>query len=248
VAALAARDGRRGLARLIPVRRGRVLARSLLQAAVGLCWFAAWTEMTLADSYAVGFTTPLIATLLAVLFLGERLDWNRVLATLGGFAGVLIMLRPGGDLWSPALVLLLIGIVCSAISRIMTRQLSATETPEALTFALLVVHVPIGLALLPLLPAGPMGWTAVTGLVALGVITGLAQTINARAYALAPVSALGPFDYSSMIWAVLLGWICFGEMPHAAAVQGAVVIAAAGLYSFATEKARMRAERRTAAA
>jgi drug/metabolite transporter (DMT)-like permease len=70
--------------------------------------------------------------------------------------------------------------------------------------------------------------------------------LNARAYALAPVSALGPFDYSSMLWAVALGWICFGEVPHAAAIEGAVVIAAAGLYSFRLEQRRQQDEKRAA--
>ncbi len=67
--------------------------------------------------------------------------------------------------------------------------------------------------------------------------------INARAYALAPVSALGPFDYSSMLWAVALGWLCFGETPNMAAMQGAVVIALAGLYSLHSEQRRRGREK-----
>jgi drug/metabolite transporter (DMT)-like permease len=202
VLALTARAGRAGFAGLVPVRWGMVLARSLLQVLVGITWFASWSSMTLADSYAVGFTTPLIATVLAVLLLGEALDWRRIVATVVGFAGVLIMLRPGGHLWSPALALLLAGVVCSAVARIMTRQLSASETPECLTLSLLLMHIPAGLLMLPFLPIPGMTAAAWAALLGLGLITGVAQLLNARAYALAPVSALGPFDYSSMIWGV----------------------------------------------
>ena len=241
--AMAARRGRTGLDALRPRRWGLVLARSLLQAFVGIAWFASWESMSLADSYAVGFATPLIATLLAVLFIGERLDWNRVVATLVGFGGVLIMLRPGSGLWSPALLLLLVGVTCSAVTRIMTRQLSRTETPECLAFSLLLIHIPVGLLMLPFLPIPGLTLEAVAALTLLGLLTGFAQLLNARAYALAPVSALGPFDYSSMLWAVALGWLCFGEVPNLSAMQGAVVIAAAGLYSFHLEHSRRRRER-----
>ena len=242
--ALAGRDGRAGLWRLMPRRWGLVVLRSLLQAFVGIAWFASWQSMSLADSYAVGFATPLIATLLAVLFIGERLDWSRVVATLVGFAGVMIMLRPGSGLWSPALALLLAGVTCSAVTRILTRQLSRTETPECLAFSLLLMHVPVGLLLLPFLPIPGLTIEAVLALTLLGLLTGVAQLLNARAYALAPVSALGPFDYSSMLWAVTLGWLCFGEVPNVSAMQGAVVIAIAGLYSFHIERSRRSRERR----
>jgi drug/metabolite transporter (DMT)-like permease len=238
VLVFAGRDGRRGIARLRPVRTSLVLARSLLQAAVGISWFIAWQTMTLADSYAVGFTTPLLATSGAMLLLGEQRDLRRIGATIVGFIGVLIMLRPGGDLWSPALLVLLFGVACSAFARILTRRLSATETPECLAFSLLAMHLPVGLMMLPFLPLHGLDGPALAALVGVGLFSGVAQLINARAYALAPVSALGPFDYSSMLWAVALGWLCFGEMPHLAAIQGAVVIAAAGLYSLRSEQRR----------
>ena len=243
VFALTARDGRAGLARLRPVRWRLVVLRGIVQAFSAITWFAAWTTMTLADSYAVGFTTPLIATLLAVLFIGERLDWPRIIATIVGFTGVMIMLRPGSGLWSPTLVLLLAGVVLSAVARIMTRQLSSTETPESLSFILLLLHVPIGLAMLVFMPIPGLTAQALMALAGLGLFTALAQLVNARAYALAPVSALGPFDYSSMLWAVTLGWLCFGELPNISAMQGAVVIAGAGLYSFFSERSRRSLER-----
>ncbi|MCX7381314.1 MAG: DMT family transporter [Alphaproteobacteria bacterium] len=243
VLAITARNGRQGLARLRPVRTGLVLLRSILQAVVGITWFAAWESMALADSYAVGFATPLIATLAAVVLLGERLDWPRALGTLFGFAGVIIMLRPDGNLWNPAMPMLLTGIIASAFARLMTRTLSTTETPECLAFSLLLMHLPVALCMLWFIPMHAIPLPALAALLVLGLLSGVSQMMNARAYALAPVSALGPFDYSSMIWAVALGWLCFGETPNVAAMQGAVVIALAGLYSLHSEQRRRGREK-----
>lgn len=246
VVAIAGWNGRAGLARLRPQRLWAVVLRSLLQVVVGITWFAAWQSMTLADSYAVGFTTPLLATVFATALIGERLDRRRLIATLLGFAGVLLMLRPGGDLWSPALGFLLAGVTCSAFARLMTRQLSTTEPPECLALALLIAHIGAGALMLPWLPMAGLTWAALGALVALGALSGVSQMMMARAYALAPVSALSPFDYSSMLWAVTFGWLVFGEMPHAAAMQGAVVIAAAGLYSLYGEQRRHHREKHAA--
>ena len=146
------RPGRTGWRRLVPVRWGLVLARSALSSFVSVTWYMSWLSMSLADTYAVGFTAPLIMTLLAIPMLGERIRWRRALSTLVGFGGVLIMLRPGGDLWTPVVLLLLAGTVVMALTRIMTRQLTATETPECQAFWLLIGHALTGFLLLPVFP------------------------------------------------------------------------------------------------
>ena len=120
--------------------------------------------MSLADTYAVGFTAPLIMTVLAVPMLGERIRWRRALSTVVGFGGVLIMLRPGGDLWTPVVLLLLVGTLVMALTRIMTRQLTTTETPECQAFWLLICHTVTGLVLLPSFPGiGPRDRGALAG-------------------------------------------------------------------------------------
>ena len=144
---LAVTVGRRGEGwrQLVPVRWGLVLWRSALSSFVSVTWYLSWQTMSLADTYAVGFTAPLIMTVLAVPMLGERIRWRRALSTLVGFGGVLIMLRPGGDLWTPVVVLLLAGTVVMSVTRIMTRQLTTTETPECQAFWLLICHTLTGL-------------------------------------------------------------------------------------------------------
>jgi drug/metabolite transporter (DMT)-like permease len=230
-----------GWRRLVPRRWGLVLARSALSSFVSVTWYISWLSMSLADTYAVGFIAPLIMTLLAIPMLGEQIRWRRALSTLVGFCGVLIMLRPGGDLWKPVVLLLLAGTVVMALTRIMTRQLTLTETPECQAFWLLVGHTLTGLVLLPAFPGsgavGVSGWLA---LAFLGLSSGLAHCVFARGYALGPVSALAPYEYTIMPWGVLAGFLIFGDLPSWSTVAGAAVVAASGTYNLYRERVRAR--------
>ena len=245
VATLALVEG--DLRRLLPVRWRMVLLRSALHAGVSLSWYISWLVISLADSYALGFTAPLLMTLLAVPMLGERIRWRRALSTALGFGGVLIMVRPGSALWDPRLLVLAPGILAMAVSRIMTRQLSTTETAECLTFWLMLAHVPAGLLMLAMgfpAPAELTG-TVLVALALLGIFNGLAHWLMARAYALAPVAALAPYEYTMLIWGGLGAYLLFHEAPSAATLAGAGVVAAAGLYNLHRERVR-RADARGA--
>jgi len=127
-----------------------------------------------------------------------------------------------------------------AVSRTMTRTLSTTETAECLTFWLMAAHVPAGLALLAFgVPApGTMGADIWIALLLLGVFNGLAHWLMARAYALAPVSALAPYEYTMLIWGGIAGYLVFAETPGAGTLLGAGVVAAAGLYNLHRERVR----------
>ncbi|MEJ0020532.1 MAG: DMT family transporter [Acetobacteraceae bacterium] len=236
-----------GWRRLVPQRWGLVLARSVLSSFVSVAWYIAWLSMGLADTYAVGFTAPLIMTVLAVWLLGERIRWRRVISTVVGFGGVLIMLRPGGDLWTPVVLLLLAGTLVMALTRIMTRQLTMTESPECQAFWLLVGHTITGLLMLPSFPGsgevGVLGWVA---LVFLGLSSGLAHCVFARSYALAPVSALAPYEYTMLPFGLVAGFVMFAELPSWTTLAGAAVVAASGIYNLYRERVR-RSEERAAA-
>lgn len=236
-----AQPGRSGWRRIIPVRWGLVMLRAVLAAGVSAAWYSSWRVMALADTYAVGFTAPLLMTVLAVPLLGERIRWRRALSTLVGFAGVLVMLRPGGLPWTPALAVLLVGIVGMALTRIMTRQLSVTETPECQAFWQLAVHGVAGAGVLLVFPEAmwlqPWVWGA---LAFLGVSSGLAHCVFARAYALAPISALAPYEYTMLLWGGVAGFIVFGEVPGWSTLAGASIVVAAGLYNWHREQMRMR--------
>ena len=228
-----------GWRRLKPVQWHMVFLRAALSSFTSFAWYLSWQHMQLADTYALGFTAPLIMTLLAIPMLGERIRWRRMISTLAGFSGVLIMLRPGGGLWTSALPLLMSGIVAMAVTRIMARQLSRTETAECQAFWLMVSHAVTGLVLLGVFPAGQIGapgvWLALAGL---GISSGLAHCVFTVAYGLAPVSALAPYEYTMMIWGGAAGFAVFGEVPSLGTLAGAAIVAAAGLYNLHRERVR----------
>jgi drug/metabolite transporter (DMT)-like permease len=243
-------DGPHKLRRLRPVRTRLVVLRSLIHAGATLTWYIAWQHnVALADSYALAYAAPLLMLLLAVPMLGERIGLRRGIATVVGFTGMLVMLRPGGDLWTPMSALLVLGVLGMAISRTSTRVLAATETPECLAFWLMAFHVPVGLFMLVLgFPAPGLSWLAFGGLLVLGASNGWAHWLHSRASALAPVGALAPYEYTGMIWAVGLGYLTFAQVPSWGTLAGAAVVAAAGLSNFLGEHRRRRTERGVAGA
>ncbi len=238
-----AAHGARGLRAFRPIRWKMVLARSALSSFTTVSWYISWRYLRLADTYALGFTAPLIMTLLAIPLLGERIRWRRMLSTLAGFAGVLVMLRPGGVPMTPVVGLLMAGIAAMALTRIMARQLSRTETPECQAFWLMVSHGVTGLALLAVMPpvtfiGTPALWGA---LLFLGVSSGLAHVLFTRAYGLAPVSALAPYEYTMLLWGGLAGFVVFGEVPSETTIIGAAIVALSGLYNLHRERVRRAA-------
>jgi drug/metabolite transporter (DMT)-like permease len=235
--------GAAGLARFRPVRWKTVALRSALSSFTTIAWYLSWRSMQLADTYALGFTAPLIMTVLAVPMLGERIRWRRILSTAVGFAGVLIMVRPngagGGIPFSPTVLLLMAGIVAMAVTRIMARHLSRTETPECQAFWLMISHGLAGIGMLLVTPGGMSGDVSVwCALAFLGVSSGLAHCVFTRAYGLAPISALAPYEYTMLIWGGLLGFLVFGEVPSRTTLTGAAIVALAGLYNLHRERLR----------
>ena len=228
-----------GWRRTVPVRWRMVLLRGALSSFTTAAWYLSWRYMQLADTYALGFTAPLLMTVLAIPMLGERIRWRRMLSTLLGFGGVLVILRPGGSLWNPALPLLMAGILSMAITRIMARQLSRTETAECQAFWLMVCHGLTGFCLLALYPPGLTGspgiWLVLAGL---GISSGLAHCVFTVAYGLAPVSALAPYEYTMLIWGGAAGYVVFGEVPSVSTMFGAAIVAAVGLYNLHRESLR----------
>lgn len=250
-------QGSGGLTRFRPVRWKTVALRSGLSSFSTVTWYLSWRHMQLADTYALGFTAPLIMTVLAVPMLGERIRWRRVLSTLAGFAGVLVMVRPGwvqdGDAqdggaqggipFTPAVMWLMAGIVTMAITRIMARDLSRTETPECQAFWLMISHGLAGIGMLSVTPVTAYGDGSVWGaLVFLGVSSGLAHCVFTRAYGLAPVSALAPYEYTMLLWGGLAGFVVFGEVPSWTTLAGAAIVALAGLYNLHRERVRRAQE------
>jgi len=233
-----------------PVNRRLLAARGVLHCAVSATWYWAWTAgLALVDSYAIAAAAPLIMTLLAIPMLREQVGWRRWTSTLLGFVGVLVMLQPAGDLWRFETPFLLLGVIAMAVTRIWTRTLSVTDGPAAVAFWLMFAHIPMGLLLLPLFPppAAMPGAGTVLALAFFGIANAIAHMLFARAFALAPVSVLAPYEYSPLVIGGVIGFLIWAEVPAWTTLGGAAIVIAAGLYNLHRERVRRAAERREAA-
>ena len=231
---------------LMPVRVPLLATRSILHCAVTVAYYLAWFNgFPLGGSYAVNSATPLVMTVLAIPLLGEKVGWRRWTSTCVGFLGVMVILQPGGELWRWEAGMLLAGAGLLALTRIWTRVLARTDTPQAIAFALLAAHVPMGFLLLPVFPpTGPLipAWDVALCLGFLGLANGCAHFLFARAFAIAPVSVLAPYEYTILLWGGIFGFLIWAEVPAWNTLGGAAIVIAAGLYNLHREHVRRREE------
>lgn len=215
------------------------LGRGLLSVCVMFTNFSALTRLPLADATAISFAAPLITVALAAIILKEHVGLYRWTAVAVGFAGVIVMLIPHFDFGHYATIgattaaigsmFAVTSAICNAGTIIQTRRLTESETTSSIVFYFSLVCALAGLATLP------FGWHYPTGgelaaLILLGVLGGLAHLLLTESYRHAPASVIAPFDYASMLWALLLGYWLFGELPAPLVYVGGVIVAAAGLF------------------
>lgn len=210
--------------------------------------FGAIVLLPLAEATTLGFTAPIFATLLSALILREATGWHRWSAILVGFAGILLMARPdAGHFPLFGVVVGLCAAVFVGIVSIVVRQLSRTESTTAIVFWYSLLSLPP--------TAIPLFWVshvhdAMTYalLVALGVIGGVAQMLLTAALRWGKVSVVLTMDYSSILWATILGWLLWDRLPIASTWGGAALIIGAGLYIARREHRLGRDEKLRAAA
>lgn len=192
--------------------------------------FGAVLLLPLAEATTFGFTVPIFATILGALVLKEPTGLHRWGAVLAGFIGVLIVTQPGGS--HIPLGGALVGLTAAlfvAIVAIQLRQMGRTENPATTVFWFSTLSVPpllIGYAFV----AAPHDWQTFALLILIGFVGGAAQLALTASLRFAPVSAVVPMDYSSLIWATLYGYLLFGVLPSPWTWVGAPVIIASGLY------------------
>ena len=218
-------------AKLIATQRPLALtARALMLVGTTGFAMAAIAIMPLAESTAFLFITPLIVVVLASWLLKESVTPGRWIAIVVGFAGVLLIARPGGALSPQGIVLMALAAGCYSIYQVQTRQMSLTEnTVTMLFYTALVGTVAMSLAA-PLFWGGPMpdAWQAL-GIASLGIYGGTGHLLMTRAFRHAPASTLSPFLYAQLIWAVLLGWLFYEHLPDLLSLAGMLVIAGSSL-------------------
>ncbi|MBU2532893.1 MAG: DMT family transporter, partial [Alphaproteobacteria bacterium] len=186
--------------------------------------------LTLADAIAVSFTGPLFITAMAPLVLGEKVGWRRWLAVLVGFAGVLFMLRPGGSALQWAIIFPLGAAVCGGMRDLITRRIAGTEMTVAVLAATTTVVLVAGLATAPFVDWVPVRPPDIAMFAVSGTLIAFAHTLMIEAFRRGEAALVAPFKYSSLLWATLIGYLAFGELPDRWTIVGAVIIVLAGLY------------------
>lgn len=206
------------------------LLRALMQAVMTGLNFWALQYLQLDVTGAIQFSVPILIAVISAQLLGERLDARRWIAILVGFAGVLLIVRPGSQGFHPAIILSLINAVLYALFNMLTRRLAATELA-----ATTQLWSALGAAVL-LTPFGLMAWTppqdAITWflVLAMGAFGGLGHLMVTQAHRYASAAVLGPFLYQQIIYMTLFGWLIFGHVPDASVMGGAAIVVASGLY------------------
>jgi drug/metabolite transporter (DMT)-like permease len=224
-------------------------------------YYMAIAALPLATVTAVAFAAPLFVTALSALVLREPVDRRSWWAVLAGFAGVLIVMRPGASTFEPAALLAVLSALCYAISQTITRHLGRTDTGATIVLTSTVVTIVVaaisglisgggdhGAGLHPSLAFLVRGWTVppwgVLGRMALcGLISGVGIYCLTQAYRVAPGSTVAPFEYIMIGWAVLWGYVFWRDIPGPATAIGVVTTIGAGVYVL-QHQARIQRERR----
>jgi drug/metabolite transporter (DMT)-like permease len=224
---------------------GLQVLRGLGVVGSALFFISALQFLPLAQATAINFVSPAFVTVLSVFVLRERVGWRRWSAIAVGLAGMLIIVRPGSDVFTPAALLPVFSSAAWACAVVVTRRIGIADPPATTLFW----TAGVGFAVLTVLMAGGLAFggpgaielpgATETGLgLLIGLISTAAQWLVVLAYRAAPASLLAPFSYVQLIFSGLLGFVMFGTVPDRWTFLGAGIIAASGLYTAHRERVR----------
>ncbi len=223
------------------------LLRGAIHGAASLMFFMAVKYMPLADVFAIYFVEPFILTALSAVFLKEKVGWRRWLAIAVGFSGAMIVIQPSYQIFGLTALLPVVCAFLYALYMFLNRAIGEADTPMTMqTMAGIGGTLFMGLALTAgtgfgdadfavSLPDSPLAWGL---LILLGGISGYIHLIVVRAFRLAPLSVLAPFQYFEIIAAVILGYFLFGEFPTPSKWLGIGIIVGSGLFILWRERKR----------
>ena len=212
------------------------IVRGTLLATGTLCNFIALQYLQLAETMAIFLASPMLITALSGPLLGEWAGWRRWLAVVVGFAGVLVVVRPGTDSFQFGMIYSLVALGATALYFIMTRRMTETESDESM-----IVYGGLAPAVV-LLPAlfvqGEWpGLTLELGLLCLlGVFGAVGHLFVIKAHRIAPAPSIAPAVFSQVLWMTALGWLVFDQLPDRWTVTGIAIIVASGLYILNRER------------
>jgi drug/metabolite transporter (DMT)-like permease len=214
------------------------LARAVISIVMLWCFIWALARMSMANTYSITLSAPLLVVPFAALFLGERTDGHVWAAILAGLAGVLVILKPTSSGFVSLAGLAALGAaLCWAVVVVMLRVMAASESTASMVFWFL---------LLTALGAGALaapGWVAIdtrdwSWIALLGVAGWAGQHLITEAFRLAPASTVAPFEYMSIVWGACIDWVVWQTVPGTRMFAGAAIVVAAGLYLMHRERSR----------
>ena len=227
--------------RLFRTRRIRLhIVRGAILPLSSLCFFSALKYLPLAEATAINYGTPVLVIVLAVLFLGERMTPPRIALVLAGITGMLLIVRPGSEVFQGAALYALGASALYGTFQILTRTL-ADEDSRVLLFYPALVGTLLMTALLPWFGVEvDMPWADVALVAVMGLLGTIGHFLFILAFQRAPASALTPFTYVHLIWATLAGWVFFGNFPDSWTLAGMAVIGGSGLLIALHERRRAK--------
>jgi drug/metabolite transporter (DMT)-like permease len=239
------REGRDAFRSQMPklqlMRAGFLLASTVFN-------FAALKYLPITVTTAIFFASPIIITMLSVVFLSERIGGRRIAAILVGFVGVMVVVQPWGTGFHPAMFISLLGLLCASSYFVLTRRLAGIESNS--TSQLWAS----GIATAALLPFGLSVWVwpsdalGIGLLVCIGIFGAVGHSIAVTAHRFADASSLAPMTYIQVIYATASGYFIFGNLPNWATVVGTAIIIASGVYIWRRERELLLERRRVEAA
>jgi drug/metabolite transporter (DMT)-like permease len=215
-----------------------ILLRAVGEVVGTLSFVTAIALTEISSASAILQATPLAVTLGAALFLGEPVGWRRWSAIIVGFAGVLLIIRPGADSFNALSLFAVLGVLGLALRDLATRRVPAGTSSMQLSFLAFIVLVPAGALLMlaartPFVAPAPLNWAYLIGAMSIGVFAYYAIVAAMR---VGEVSFVTPFRYSRMLFALVIGIVIFSERPDMLTLTGAAIIVASGIYTVWRER------------
>lgn len=236
-----------GIRQILSPRFWALSIRGLILLIAYTSYYLAFPALPLAEAIVLFFTAPFLVTFLASPILGERVQLKAVIALFVGFAGVLVILKPGFGFFEPAALLSLLSATTYALAMLFARKLGVSEPASVMAFYQNWVYL-VGAALMAItfqltglttaehpslaFLVRPWSWPDALSLVmmaACGVIAAVAMSLLTQAYRMADASLVTVFEYTGMIWGPLWGFLFFAEVPPLTTLLGMLLIMAAGL-------------------
>lgn len=219
-----------------PAEPGLQAIRAIMTTIEVACFYWAVSYLPLADVVTFYMATPIFVTALAAPLLGEKIEWQRMVAVLIGFCGVVVAMRPSSATFSLPAIIAIFGCFVFSLTMIITRRLRESKGITLVAWQTSAALIGGGLV-------APLNWVQPTLrdfllLGMLGVVATLAHMAVNKSLKLAPASVVMPYQYTQIVWAVILGYLVFRDWPDPAMFVGSCIIVGAGLFIFFREQAK----------